>query len=311
MRLRGLQSIFEYIGGIPRRLVFDNATGVGRKVCNAVRTTKLFGAFGAHHGFEFTFCNPAAGNEKGNVESKVGAIRRALFVPLPRVADIDIYNRRLLQRCANPSEKDHCKKGEPESQLFAQDRLALMGLPSARFDVVRYERHRADKYGKITLGGNHRYSSDPTYARRELIVGIKATKILLYDNAGTFINEHERAYGKAPSDSTEPARQLALLCDKPGGWRNSQVRRCLSEDLRSYMDAQDKELLKPLLRFMRDESATTGYGPLIQAFEQVYAATGALDGANIAAGDTVVHYDEPVDLSVYDVVFSAQQEVGA
>lgn len=307
----GLEAIFGYIKGVPKRLVFDNAAGVGRKMCDTIRTTELFGAFAAQYGFEFSFCNPESGNEKGGVENKVGAIRRSLFVPLPHMTDIGLYNKHLLQRCSALAQKDHYKKGEPENQLFMEDCFALMGLPEKPFDIIRYERHRADKYGKVVLNGNHRYSSDPAFGKREVIVGIKATKILLFDEAGTLIAEHDRAYGNAPTDSTEPARQLSLLCQKPGGWRNSQVRADLSDDLRGYMDKQDGETLKPLLRLMRDEGSTSGYAATLEALEQVYASTGSLDMANIAVtasriatGDKVIEYDEPVDLSIYDMVFS-------
>lgn len=37
---QGLRNVFEFVGGVPTRVVFDNATGVGRRVCDRVRTTK-------------------------------------------------------------------------------------------------------------------------------------------------------------------------------------------------------------------------------------------------------------------------------
>jgi len=307
----GLEAIFEFIGGVPGRLVFDNAAGVGHKVCESFRTTELFGAFAAHYGFELRFCNPESGNEKGGVENKVGAIRRSLFVPIPTITDLSAYNRHLLERCSALSDKEHYRKGEPESQLFIEDTFALMGLPEKAFDAVRYERHKADKYGKVVLGGNHRYSSDPAFAKSDMIVGIRATTIAIYDEDGTLIAKHERVYGNAPSDSAEPARQLSLLCLKPGGWGNSLVRADLSEDLRGYMDGLDRQSLKPLLRLMRDEQAISGYATTIQSMESVFAATGSLDpasvtvnAARISSGDETIHYDDPVDLSVYDKVFA-------
>ena len=36
-----------------------------------------------HYRFQADFCNPASGNEKGNVENKVGYSRRNAFVPVP------------------------------------------------------------------------------------------------------------------------------------------------------------------------------------------------------------------------------------
>jgi transposase len=62
----GLQDIFQRIGGVPGRLVFDNASGVGRRVKENVRMAELFLRFKAHCGSDVTFCNPDAGHEKGN-----------------------------------------------------------------------------------------------------------------------------------------------------------------------------------------------------------------------------------------------------
>ena len=60
----GLKAIFDYVGGVPKRLVFDNAAGVGRKLCDGFRTTEVFGAFAAHYGFSYSFCNPYSGHER-------------------------------------------------------------------------------------------------------------------------------------------------------------------------------------------------------------------------------------------------------
>ena len=42
---QGLQDIFDYIGGVPTLLVFDNATGVGRRVMDKIHETELFSRF--------------------------------------------------------------------------------------------------------------------------------------------------------------------------------------------------------------------------------------------------------------------------
>jgi hypothetical protein len=65
---QGLKDIFEYIDGVPRVLVFDNATGVGltgRRVGDQIREAQLFQQMRAHYGFLVRFCNPNAGHEKG------------------------------------------------------------------------------------------------------------------------------------------------------------------------------------------------------------------------------------------------------
>ena len=95
---QGLRNIFEYIGRVPPLLIFDNATGVGRRVGSQVHETELFRLFRAHYGCRVKFCNPYAGYEKGNVERKVGYVRANLFVPVPRVKNFHVYNCELLKR---------------------------------------------------------------------------------------------------------------------------------------------------------------------------------------------------------------------
>jgi transposase len=64
---QGLKDTFEYVGSVPHLLVFDNATGVGKRVKETVIETELFSRFRAHHGFELRFCNGDSGHEKGSV----------------------------------------------------------------------------------------------------------------------------------------------------------------------------------------------------------------------------------------------------
>ena len=310
---QALKQIFEYIGGVPTRIVFDNATGVGRRICGNVRTTELFGRFAAHYDFSYSFCNPNSGHEKGSVENKVGFIRRNLLVPMPQLTNCESFNKRLLDRCMAASDKAHWLKGEPEGQLFIEDRFAMMGLPQSPFDVVRYVTPKANKKGKVQVDGPHLYSTDPAFAGCEMIVGLGATKVLVYDGEGTFVCGHPRAYGSAPTDTTDPGSQLHLLCMKPGGWQNSQVRASLSDDLRGYMDSLGKEDLKQELRLMRDEAARSGWAATLQAVELAHAATGRVDrasvavgAARIASGNGVIAYDQPVDLAEYDVVFGGK-----
>ena len=96
-----LRNLFEWLGGVPERIVFDNAAGVGHKGYGErePRLTHLFQAFQAHYGFDCSFCNPYSGHEKGAVESKVGMVRRKLFVPRPSVWSLENFNAGLPDRC--------------------------------------------------------------------------------------------------------------------------------------------------------------------------------------------------------------------
>ena len=307
----GLMSVFGHIGGVPRRIVFDNATGVGRRVCGKVSTSELFAAFAEHFGFDYSFCNPRSGWEKGGVENKVGALRRSLFVPIPSFDRVDLYNKRLLDECMRHSDKEHYRKGEGQLALFEEDCFALRPLPTAPFAAVSYSTRKADKYGNVTLDGCHRYSTDPAYGGCELIVGEGAFEVGIYDIGGTPIATHPREYGGKPTESVDPVSQLALLCRKPGGWTNSRVRTALPDDLRGWMDAQDAPDRARTLRLLRDVCEESGWSPAVGAMSRVAGAGGSIDratvsilAANMANGRGVVEYDEPVDMDDYDAAFS-------
>ncbi len=302
---QGLKTIFEFIGGVPQRIVFDNATGVGRKVSGGVRTTELFAACAAHYGFAYSFCNPNSGNEKGNVENKVGTIRSNLFVPVPRVWDFEAYNRKLLDACLDLSDKKHWQKGENELLLFEEDKLTMSNLPAKPFMPVRYEKMKTDKLGKIIAEGNHAYSVSPEMPKKVVTVGFSAFNIEIYNENAEFICRHKRQYGDAPTDSTDPSSQLLTLVRKTNGWRNSKVRASFSEDLQHYFDSLSKEDLREGLRLLHRESQKSGWNETVLAAEQAFFATKRLDEASVAmsvarAKSGIVDYGYETDLEEYD-----------
>ena len=303
---QALKQIFEYAGGVPARIVFDSATGVGRRVCGGVGTTETFAAFAAHYGFAYSFCNPCSGHEKGNVESKVRFVRSNLCVPIPRFRNVDSFNERLLGRCRSLS-KSHYLKGEDERQLFVEDAVAMAGLPEEAFTVVRYAHCKADKQGKVCVDGPHLYSTDPSLASRRVIVGLGAATVAVYAESGELVCEHERRYGPVPTDAANPASQLPLLTMKLGAWRNSGVREAVPDDLLDYMDGLARKDLGGSLRIMRDQVGRRGWDAAVGAMEAALQLTGRLDEASVAiaaarAEGGSISYDEPVDLGVYDAM---------
>lgn len=266
---QGLRDIFERTGGVPPVIVFDNAAGIGRRIADTVKVTELFSRFQAHHRFTARFCNVNAGHEKGNVESKVGYVRRNLFVPAPATDSIEDYNRHLLSLCEKDAGRPHYKKGSSIEALFAQDRARLLPLPLKPFDVVRYERVTADGYGKVCADGSHYYSTRPDLARKRITIGLRAGTVEVYDETGALICSHRRVFGKGRSDSSDAASMLASLSRKPGAWGESLIRRQCPEALREHLDACPRELLKSHLAVMRDAAGTHELPCVMRAMETI------------------------------------------
>ena len=309
----GLKSVFAYVGGIPRRAVFDNASGVGKKICDAIRLTELFSRFQLHHGFEVALCNLDSGHEKGSVENAVGTLRRNLFVPIPDIHDITIYNKMLLEECMGRARYKHYRKGEQIASLFEEDCYALRALPIKPFDCIRYQDYKTDKYGNITVGDRFRYSSSPSLALKRVTVGFSSDEITIYDSQGTLIATHWRLYGSDAAESIDPSSSLRLLVTRPGGWRNSQIRASLPESLRNFIDAQDKPSIKACLKTLSEVSEQTDYTTAIEAAWNVYQRTGDMSTSDVAVlaaritnGDGIFYEDE-VDLQSYDEAFSLME----
>jgi transposase len=303
---QGLKDIFGYIGGVPPVVVFDNATGVGRRIGEIIHETELFGRMRANYRFSVRFCNPESGHEKGNVEAKIGYTRRNLFVPPPAFEDVEAYNRKLLDQHERKAKERHYKKLRPIGELFRADRAALLPLPRVAFDVCRYDYLKADGYGKVRLDGRHFYSSRPEYAGAEVLVAIRAHSIEILDEGKQLLVRHSRRYGAQRSDTCDYRTGLAVLMRNVGAWKNSGVRELLPEPLRALMDRQEREELRTTLKTMHLLSAEYGFEIAVSALEEgmrlnrkSFSDTAVL-AARIQGYGLQTPAEGGQDLSVYD-----------
>ncbi len=306
---QGLKDMFEYMGGVPTLLIFDNATGVGRRIKEKIIETDLFSRFRAHYGFKIRFCNPHSGWEKGNVENKVGTSRRNLFVPVPRYHDIEEFNKELLDKHAIKASENHYKKGTRISELFEEDRKHFLVLPLKSFNVCRYDYFTADGYGKVCLDGKHFYSTRPEYHNSRVLIGIRAHYIDILTREGEVLVRHKRQYGEERTDTTDYSTTLEVLSHNAGAWFNSGVRQETPDPLRNYLDNLPKSELKSNLRLLNTLANRYGY------HESVQAMMLALHNGNINENDVTVlaaritgyGIDTPPEigpsLNVYDYAF--------
>lgn len=266
--VHGLVDIFARIGGVPRRLIFDNASGVGRRVGETVRMTALFRLFQSHYGFATTFCNPYAGYEKGAVENKVGYFRRNLFVPVPVVTDLLATNRALLEESERHWARPHYQKGQPVVTLFATDRDALRALPPQAFAPYRYTQVRTDRQGRFSLDGPHSYSSAPESAQRAVIVRVGAHTVEPLAEDGHPLTCHARVYGAAHSDSQDYRTTVHRVAQNPGAWGNSTLREGVPARVRAALDTAARDDLQAALRGLAQGADEWGWDHGVRALEE-------------------------------------------
>ena len=251
---QGLRDVFEFLGGVPLRAVFDNATEVGRRVGAEIGTSGLFRRFAAHHGLDHGLANPYSGSERGSAGNEVGAPGRNLFVPVPQVWDVRAHDGRLLGACLGLSGgKPHYRRGTPEPELFGDDRAALSPLPAAPFACVTWVTRKCDKRGSLGAGGEHRYSAGPASASREVAVAMGALDAAVVGAGGE------------------------VVAERPGGWRDSVVRRSLPEELVAFLDSEPPADLGADLRALRDAGARRGWAATAGGALRSLGATGGVD----------------------------------
>lgn len=300
----GLRRIFEHVGFVPRVLVFDNATGVGRRTGQKVIESKLFGAFKAHYRLTARYCNPYSGNEKGNVENAVGFLRRNLMVPEPEVASLTALNEMLLRRCDDLAGRDHWRKGAPIGELFTEDAAAGLELPGIGFDAVRYESRRADKTGKVIIDGTA-YLAGPAYHDRHLTVGIRHDKIEILDEHAHPVIVFDRVYGRADETVFVATQLLQAIAVKPGSWTHSPVRDLVDMPVRDWLDQARNSDRARLLTHLDKAAAATSFDTAIRAATRLitHGDDPASDGLGMLARrihDNTEPVPLAVDLHVYD-----------
>jgi len=213
--LTGLQRVFEHIGGVPPKLKFDNlSTAVAKVLDDGERElTEGFTRFMLHYRFQAEFCNPASGNEKGNVENKVGYSRRNAFVPVPAITSFDEFNKWLWEWCEQDAQRLHYKYKVPIQELWEADQESLLKLPEYPFPVFRYEVLAVNKYGFAVIDTN-KYGLAPVLAGKTVQAKIFFDHIeFFYDHQP--VGRYRRSYGRN-EELYDWTQYVGTLLKKPG-----------------------------------------------------------------------------------------------
>jgi transposase len=243
-----LQRIFEYLGGVPLRILFDNMSSavVHIEADGRRKLTEMFMRFTMHHRFKADFCNPDSAKEKGNVENKVGYIRRNFLLPPPAINDLEGFNRELLERCTVDLERGHYVKEEQISRLFIAEKDALIPLPRERFRVFALEKVKADDYSFIRFD-NRRYSTSPEYAKCEMWLEVGAFEIRVLNSKYELVVTHERKFGRGLEPTIDFENYIGALSRKPRAFLNSPYFLTLPETIQAHLKALPYTDLKKML----------------------------------------------------------------
>ena len=269
--LESMDAIFRHIGGVPSEIWFDNTSTIVQKILRdgGRETTEKFNLFADHYGFRSIFCNPDSGNEKGNVENKVGYSRRNYMVPIPHFVCLEDYNKQLLKDFDEDLDREHYRKDAVLSELFEEDRKELLPLPRIPFDLRSHKTAVTNGWGKFSLDkGKHIYSVSPDHANQSVNLYLTSTTVTVLDGDFHEIVSHRRLYGDQVQESMEWLPYLRAIARKPRSLRNSGIYDMMPGNMQRYMDRCMNSDRGRILKVLSELTERTGFDSAMQTVNQ-------------------------------------------
>jgi transposase len=210
--LAGHKAAFEWLGGVPAHLVFDNPkTAVTKILAGPWRKEhEIFSSLKAHYLFDADFCNPGQAHEKGSAENLVGYMRRNALVPVRNHADFNALNAHLLSW----SEKERRRLWDE----WLEERTGLRPLPARPYHCSITKLAVVSKTSLITFDRN-RYSVPSKWAGRtvQVVATWDRVKVVVGDEV---VVEHQRRHNRGET-VVELEHYLPVLAQKPRASMNA------------------------------------------------------------------------------------------
>ena len=240
---------FEYIGGVPRCMVYDNmkvavAKFVGRTEKEATIALKQMSVY---YGFNYRFCNIRSGNEKGHVENSVDFVRRKAFSNMSSFASLDEALTRLSERLEkyNNIKTKYLSDKSPIDILNIEKNYLLDLMPTYTncIDLTL----RVDKLSTISYLQN-RYSVPDYLVLKPVDVKVFVDKLEIFYN-NKLVASHTRLYGNQEWN-IDIMHYTKTLSRKPGALRGSvafeQMNSSLKQIYHNYFKNEPKSFIELL-----------------------------------------------------------------
>lgn len=215
--LEGHNRAFRFIGGVPRKIRYDNSKIAVAKITGSRerQVTREFQRLQSHSLFETQFCLVRRANEKGHVECLVDFGRANFLVPVPKVESLADLNETLEQRCRADLGRQLRGKDGTKAALLAEERAAFLPLPAQECEARRITQAHANSLSLVRFDTNS-YSVPVKYAHRTITVvaTVDDVKLVFEDR---LIARHRRHWGRERF-FFDPIHYLALLERKPGAF---------------------------------------------------------------------------------------------
>ena len=215
--LEGHRRAFEFFGGVPWRISYDNSKVAIAKIIGSRerKLTREFLRLQSHYLFEEHFCLVRRPNEKGHVEKLLDYARGNFLVPVPVVDSLEELNEQLIEQCRRDQENQSRGKSADKHSLLEEERSAFLALPARAFEARRITQAAVCSQSLVRFDRNS-YSVPTKYAHRKVTVVATVDEVRLVFG-DRLVAVHRRCWQK-DQFFYQPIHYLGLLERKPGGF---------------------------------------------------------------------------------------------
>lgn len=212
--LRGHVDAFDFFGGVPRVLLYDNLkSAVIERMGDTIRFHPTLLALAGHYRYLPRPVAPARGNQKGRVERAIQYIRHSFFAARPWV-DLADLNAQATTWMEGLSADRMCPEDTKLTvrDAFAEERPKLISLPNNPFSTEEREEVSIGKtpYARFDLND---YSIPSTHVRRRLTVVATLDTVRILAGPEETLATHARSWDRAKTVE-DPAHIAALVESK-------------------------------------------------------------------------------------------------
>jgi|HubBroStandDraft_1064217.scaffolds.fasta_scaffold19237_3 transposase len=203
------QEAFEFLGGVPRVLLYDNLKSVVlERQGDAIRFQPALWDFAGHLGYEPRPVAPYRGNEKGRVERAIRYIRDAFFAARP-VADLATLNAEALRFCLTEvGDRRHPQdRTLTVRQAWELEKPRLVPLPAVPYPVEECVPVQIGKTPYARFDKND-YSVPHDKVKRTLMVHASVHQVRILEGT-QLLAEHPRSWDQG-QQVEDPAHLQAL-----------------------------------------------------------------------------------------------------
>lgn len=219
--LEGHIEAFHFVGGVPRRITYDNLKTAVYKILEGKKRQEqqAFKAFRSYYLCASRYCTPTKAHEKGGVENDIGYAQRNFFSPIPEVASYQELNAVLRQACLQDAQRRTRGQKKLVAELWEEEKANLLPLPSRDYAACATRVVKPNGYLQVVYETN-RYSVPYEYRDRQLVLRAFPFRIEVL-SLDDIVAVHQRCFERE-QDILDPLHYLPLLVQRPGAFEHAK-----------------------------------------------------------------------------------------